>query len=73
MTTLNHILVTNEDGVTADVLLVQGMRKLAKIRSLAPDRNWSGGEAVSITPQQLDLTMYAAIPTIGDWGWERTA
>jgi 5'-nucleotidase len=24
---------------------------------------------VSITPIQLDLTMYAAIPTIGDWGW----
>jgi 5'-nucleotidase len=25
---------------------------------------------VSITPIQLDLTMYAAIPTLGDWGWE---
>ncbi len=24
---------------------------------------------VSITPIQLDLTMYSAIPTIGDWGW----
>jgi 5'-nucleotidase len=25
---------------------------------------------VSITPIQLDLTMYTAIPTLGDWGWE---
>ncbi len=25
---------------------------------------------VSITPLTLDLTMYAAIPTLGDWGWE---
>jgi 5'-nucleotidase len=28
---------------------------------------------VSITPLQLDLTMYSAIPTIGDWGWEKPA
>jgi len=28
---------------------------------------------VSITPLQLDLTMYAAIPTLGDWGWEKPA
>lgn len=26
---------------------------------------------VSITPIQLDLTMYAAIPTLGDWDWEK--
>ncbi len=25
---------------------------------------------ISITPIQLDLTMYPAIPTLGDWGWE---
>ena len=25
---------------------------------------------VSITPIQLDLTMYQTIPTLGDWGWE---
>ena len=24
---------------------------------------------VSITPIQLDLTMYPSIPTLGDWGW----
>jgi len=28
----------------------------------------SGGY-VSITPIQLDLTMYSAIPTLGDWDW----
>jgi 5'-nucleotidase len=28
------------------------------------------GGYVSITPIQLDLTMYTAIPTLGDWGWE---
>ena len=27
---------------------------------------------VSITPIQLDLTMYQAIPTLGDWGWENS-
>ncbi|MEJ5223718.1 MAG: 5'/3'-nucleotidase SurE [Anaerolineales bacterium] len=25
---------------------------------------------VSITPISLDLTMYSAIPTLGDWGWD---
>ena len=25
---------------------------------------------VSITPLQLDLTMYSAIPTLGDWDWQ---
>jgi 5'-nucleotidase len=27
---------------------------------------------VSITPLQLDLTMYSAIPTLGDWDWKLT-
>jgi 5'-nucleotidase len=26
---------------------------------------------VSITPLQLDLTMYTAIPMLGDWGWDK--
>jgi 5'-nucleotidase len=26
---------------------------------------------VSITPIQLDLTMYTSIPTLGDWGWDK--
>jgi 5'-nucleotidase len=25
---------------------------------------------VSINPLQLDLTMYSAIPALGDWGWK---
>ena len=25
---------------------------------------------VSITPLQLDMTMYAAIPALGDWKWK---
>jgi 5'-nucleotidase len=26
---------------------------------------------VSVTPLQLDLTMYSAIPTLGDWDWSQ--
>ena len=39
-----HILVTNDDGVTAPGLLAlaQEMRKLGKVSIMAPDRNWSG-------------------------------
>ncbi len=39
-----HILVTNDDGVTAPGLLalVQAMRTIGKVSVLAPDRNWSG-------------------------------
>lgn len=38
-----HILITNDDGVTAPGLLalVQELRDLGKITVLAPDRNWS--------------------------------
>lgn len=38
-----HILVTNDDGVTAPGLLTlaQAMRKLGQVTVLAPDRNWS--------------------------------
>ncbi len=40
-----HILVTNDDGVTAPGLLnlVQELRHLGKVNVLAPDHNWSGG------------------------------
>ncbi len=39
-----HILVTNDDGVTAPGLLAltMAMRELAHVTILAPDRNWSG-------------------------------
>lgn len=38
-----HILVTNDDGVTAPGLLAlaQEMRKLGKVTVFAPDKNWS--------------------------------
>jgi len=38
-----HILVTNDDGVTAPGLLAlaQEMRELGKVTVFAPDRNWS--------------------------------
>jgi 5'-nucleotidase len=38
-----HILVTNDDGVTARGLLalVQEMKKLGEVSVVAPDRNWS--------------------------------
>lgn len=39
-----HILVTNDDGVTAPGLaqLAQAMRQFGKVSVLAPDRDWSG-------------------------------
>jgi len=38
-----HILVTNDDGVTAPGLLalVEALRSLGQVSVLAPDRNWS--------------------------------
>jgi 5'-nucleotidase len=38
-----HILVTNDDGITAPGLLTlaQEMRKIGEVTVLAPDRNWS--------------------------------
>jgi 5'-nucleotidase len=39
-----HILVTNDDGITAPGLLAlaQAMREIGEVSILAPDRNWSG-------------------------------
>lgn len=50
-----HILVTNDDGVTAPGLLVlaQQMRKLGKVSILAPDRNWSNGGHVKTLHRAL--------------------
>jgi len=40
-----HILVTNDDGVTAPGLLAlaQAMRQFGKVSVVAPDHDWSGG------------------------------
>lgn len=52
-----HILVTNDDGVTAPGLLAlaQAMRSLpeAKVSILAPDRNWSGSGHVKTLERPL--------------------
>lgn len=50
-----HILVTNDDGVTAPGLLAlaQEMRKLGEVHVLAPDRNWSGGGHVKTLDRAL--------------------
>jgi 5'-nucleotidase len=50
-----HILVTNDDGVTAPGLLAlaQEMRKLGKVTVLAPDRNWSASGHVKTMDRPL--------------------
>ena len=50
-----HILVTNDDGISAPGLLalVQEMRRLGKVSVLAPDRNWSGGGHVKTLDRAL--------------------
>ncbi|GAB4486540.1 MAG: 5'/3'-nucleotidase SurE [Anaerolineales bacterium] len=59
-----HILVTNDDGVTAPGLLAlaQSMRALpnVKVSILAPDRNWSGSGHVKTLERPLrvrDVTL----------------
>ncbi len=50
-----HILVTNDDGVTAPGLLAlaQEMRALGKVTILAPDRNWSASGHVKTMHRPL--------------------
>jgi 5'-nucleotidase len=50
-----HILVTNDDGVTARGLLalVQEMRKVGEVTVLAPDRNWSASGHVKTMHRPL--------------------
>lgn len=50
-----HILVTNDDGVTAPGLLAlaQAMRKIGKVSILAPDRNWSASGHVKTLDRPL--------------------
>jgi 5'-nucleotidase len=58
-----HILVTNDDGVNANGLLVlaQEMRKLGEVTVLAPDRNWSGSGHVKtiLRPLRVKSTTLA--------------
>ena len=50
-----HILVTNDDGVTAPglIVLAQEMRKLGEVTILAPDRNWSASGHVKTIHRPL--------------------
>jgi 5'-nucleotidase len=52
-----HILVTNDDGVTAPGLLAlaQAMREIGEASILAPDRNWSGGGHVKTIDRPLRI------------------
>ena len=53
--TMTHILVTNDDGVTAPGLLalVLEMQKIGKVSILAPDRNWSASGHVKTMHRPL--------------------
>lgn len=55
MSNTPHILVTNDDGVTAPGLLalVQSLRDLGKVTILAPDRNWSASGHVKTLHRPL--------------------
>lgn len=50
-----HILVTNDDGVTAPGLLAlaQAMRQFGEVSMLAPDHDWSGGGHVKTLKRPL--------------------
>lgn len=50
-----HILVTNDDGITAPGLMVlaQALRELGKVSVLAPDHNWSASGHVRTLDRPL--------------------
>lgn len=52
---MTHILVTNDDGVTAPGLfaLVKALRNLGEVSVLAPDRNWSASGHVKTLHRPL--------------------
>lgn len=64
-----HILVTNDDGITAPGLLVlaQALRELGKVSILAPDHNWSASGHV----RTLDKPLHTKEVTLADCskGW----
>ena len=57
MSKIKHILVTNDDGVSAPGLLAlaQEMRQIAEVIILAPDRNWSGSGHVKTLDRPLRI------------------
>jgi 5'-nucleotidase len=57
MANIKHILVTNDDGVTAPGLLklAQELRALGQVAILAPDRNWSASGHVKTMHRPLRM------------------
>lgn len=73
MSSLKHILVTNDDGVLAPGLLAlaQEMRKIAEVVILAPDRNWSGSGHVKTLDRPLrvkEVTLADGTPALASDG-----
>lgn len=64
-----HILVTNDDGITAPglMILAESLRELGKVSILAPDRNWSTSGHV----RTLDKPLHTKEVTLSDGthGW----
>lgn len=52
---MTHILVTNDDGITAPGLfaLVESLREIGEVSVLAPDRNWSASGHVKTLHRPL--------------------
>lgn len=68
-----HILVTNDDGVTAPGLLAlaQEMRKLGKVTVFAPDKNWSASGHVKTMERPLrvkEVTLADGTPAFASDG-----
>ena len=68
-----HILVTNDDGVTAPGLLAlaRGMRELGRVTVLAPDRNWSASGHVKTMHRPLrikEVTLEDGTPALASDG-----
>ena len=64
-----HILVTNDDGVTAPGLLAlaEEMRKLGTVTILAPDRNWSASGHVKTLDRPLRVKEVRLSDEITAW------
>lgn len=68
-----HILVTNDDGVTAPGLLAlaQAMRQLGKVSVVAPDHNWSASGHVKTMHRPLrvkEVTLADGSPALASDG-----
>jgi 5'-nucleotidase len=64
-----HILVTNDDGITAPGLLAlaEEMSQLGKVSILAPDRNWSGSGHVKTLDRPLRVKEVSLTGAVKGW------